>query len=365
MKILFSAGGTFGHVAPALAAAEALKKKAPNAEILFVGRENGAENAAMRKAGYTLFEIPMQSIGRRLNIQTLRAVLTTMHAFEKSKRILKQTKPDLVFGTGGYVCYPILREAQSLGIPTVLHESNATAGRACRMLAPKCKVVLLGTRGGEKSLPANTLCKFTGNPVREDFFLYTKEKARRILGLSQNATLIFSFGGSGGAQNLNEAILSFMARKDMQSKNIYHIHAVGKKYYETAAARYPGFTARHSRNRIFPFIENMPLYMCAADLCICRSGAMTIAELTAAKLPAILVPSPNVTENHQHKNAQSLVDIGGAVLLEEKNLDRLKKIIPEILSDEPRRLSMQKALLQCAEPQAADRIAESILSFLP
>lgn len=364
MKILFCAGGTFGHVAPALAAADALKKKAPDTEILFAGRENGAENKTIRKAGYTLYEIPMQSIGRRLNIQTLRAALTTIQALGKAKNILRQIKPDIVFGTGGYVCYPILRAAQALGIPTALHESNATAGRACRMLAPKCRIVLLGTRGCEKSLPANTPWKFTGNPVREEFFLYTKEKARRILGLPSNARLIFSFGGSGGAQCLNDAILSFMAKRDI-GQNIYHVHAVGKKYYEEAAARYPAFTARNSKNRIFPFIENMPLYMCAADLCICRSGAMTVAELAAAKLPAILVPSPNVTENHQHKNAQSLVDIGGAVLLEEKNLGRLGDAIAEILSDEARRTSMQESLMRCREKEAADQISASILSILP
>lgn len=365
MKILFCAGGTFGHVAPALAAAEALKKKAPDAEILFVGRENGTENKTIRKAGYTLYEIPMQSIERRLNIQALRAVLTTVRALKKAKSILRQTKPDIVFGTGGYVCYPILRAAQALGIPTVLHESNATAGRACRMLAKKCKIVLLGTRGCEKSLPANTPWKFTGNPVREEFFLYTKEKARRILGLPANATLIFSFGGSGGAGHLNDAILSFMARRDTKNQNVYHVHAVGKKYYEEAAARYPGFTARHSKNRIFPFIENMPLYMCASDLCICRSGAMTVAELAAAKLPSILVPSPNVTENHQHKNAQTLVDIGGAVLLEEKNLDKLHDVIFEILSDEARRASMQESLMQCKAADAAEVIVASLLSVLP
>ena len=365
MKILFCAGGTFGHVAPALAAAQALKKQAPDAEILFVGRENGEENKTIRKAGYTLREIPMQSIGRRLNVQTLRAALTTMQALGKAKNILKQIKPDVVFGTGGYVCYPVLRAAEALGIPTVLHESNATAGRACRMLAPKCKIVLLGTRGCEKSLPANTPWKFTGNPVREDFFLYTREKARRILGISENATLIFSFGGSGGAQCLNDAILSFMARKDEKNQNIYHVHAIGKKYYEEAATRYPSFILRQSKKRIVPLIENMPLYMCAADLCICRSGAMTIAELAAATLPAILVPSPNVTENHQHKNAQSLVDIGGAILLEEKNLGRLPEVIFEILSDGERRSAMQESLIKRREKQSAEQIAASVLDILP
>jgi UDP-N-acetylglucosamine--N-acetylmuramyl-(pentapeptide) pyrophosphoryl-undecaprenol N-acetylglucosamine transferase len=365
MKILFCAGGTFGHIAPALAAAEALKKRKPKAEILFAGRENGTEGEAARKAGFAFYGLPMQSIERKFNLQALRAILTTAKAYARARMLLKKMRPDLVFGTGGYVCYPFLRAAQELKIPTVLHESNATPGRACRMLAPKCKAVLLGTRACEKSLPRNIHCHFTGNPVREEFFLYSKEKARCILGLKKEDSFILSFGGSGGAERLNEAILSLMAKKDKEHAGIYHIQAAGKKYYADIAARYPAFIARESKKRIFPFIENMPLYMRAADLCICRSGAMTIAELAAAELPAILIPSPNVTEDHQYKNAKSLADMEGAVLLKESDLDQLGKTARLILSDKAQLERMRAALGKYAAPKAAERIAEILEKFLP
>ena len=364
MKILFCAGGTFGHIAPALSAAEALKKQKPNAEILFAGRENGAEAEIIQKAGFLFYGIPMQSVTRKLSMQALEALITTAKACSRAKTLLKQLRPDAVFGTGGYVCYPFLRAAQKMKIPTLLHESNATPGRACRMLAPGCDAILLGMHTCANYLPQNIHCFYTGNPVREDFFRYSREKARRILGLSSNDIFLLSFGGSGGAKCLNDAVFSFMARRD-QGASFYHVHAAGKKYYEEAAARYPAFTKKSGKKRIYPFIENMPLYMYAADLCICRSGAMTIAELAAAQLPAILVPSPNVTENHQYKNARCLSDAGGAALLEEGELWRLEDLTQEILSDKARLLAMREALAPCASPKAADRIVDKILSFLP
>ena len=365
MKILFCAGGTFGHIAPALAAAEALKKRRPDAEILFAGRENGAEGEIARKAGFAFCGIPIQSIERKISLRALRAILTTAKAYGKARSLLKKARPDLVFGTGGYVCYPFMRAAQDLKITTVLHESNATPGRACRMLAPKCEAVLLGTRTCEKSLPRNIHCHFTGNPVREEFFLFSREKARRILGLTEEDSLLLSFGGSGGAEKLNEAILSFMARKDKESADIYHIHAAGEKYYADIAARSPAVITKKSKKRIFPFIENMPLYMRAADLCICRSGAMTIAELAATELPAILIPSPNVTEDHQYKNAKSLADTGGAVLLSESELSELSDTILTILKDKARLAEMRASLKKCAAPKASERIAEIITKILP
>ncbi|MBP3591629.1 MAG: undecaprenyldiphospho-muramoylpentapeptide beta-N-acetylglucosaminyltransferase [Clostridia bacterium] len=365
MKILFCGGGTFGHVAPALAAAEALKKKTKNAEIVFAGREGGKENDAVKRAGYPVYEIPMQSIERRLGLKSIESVFKMLRAFGEARHMLHELRPHIVFGTGGYVCLPFVRAAQVMGIPTVLHESNATPGRACRMLAPKCSKVLLGIRDCAGAMPRGTRCEFTGNPVRQDFFQYTKEKARRILGLPSEARLLLSFGGSGGAQCLNEAMLGFMTSKDARKKDLYHVHVMGRSYYEDAAGRYPTLTTRHSRSRIYPFIENMPLYMCGADLCVCRSGAMTLAELAAAGTPAILVPSPNVTDDHQYKNALSLAQNGGALLLEEKKIDQIGETILDTLEKEDLLSSMRHALLRHGEKNAADRIADAILSVLP
>ncbi len=365
MKILFCCGGTAGHITPALATAEAIRKKAPNAQIVFAGREGGAENDAIRREGYFVHEIPVYSIERKISLKSIGALMRLIGSVKEARHVLAKIQPTVVFGTGGYVCFPLMRAAQVAKIPTVLHESNAVPGRACRLLAPKCQRILLGNRDCASLMPRHVPCEFTGNPVRSDFFLYTKERARRILGVPQGTRLLLSFGGSGGAQKMNDALLSFMAQKDARKENLFHVHAVGRKYYAEAAGRYPAYITRHSRNRIYPYIENMPLYMRAADLCVCRSGAMTLSELAAAEAPAILIPSPNVTDNHQYKNAQSLAQTGGALLLEEKEIGSLAEKILETLSDEQRLAAMRGALSHHCEKNAADRIADAILSILP
>ncbi len=365
MRILFAGGGTFGHVAPSLAAADALRERAKEIEIAFIGRIGGAENEAIRRAGYTLYEIAARSIRRKPSMQAIRDVLATLRSFQDAKKTVCNIAPDLVFGTGGYVCFPVMRAAQELGIPTLLHESNATPGRACRMLAPKCRAVLLGTRDCLAAMPKRAHCIYTGNPVRKDFYSYTRERARKILGLSPKDRLLLSFGGSGGSECLNRAMLDFMTDEEDKAPSLCHIHATGKKYYDAIASRYPTLTHRHARERILPFIENMPLYMRAADLCICRSGAMTVSELCAAQLPAILVPSPNVTDNHQLKNAESIQAFGGARICTEGQIGKIKKMILDLIFDGDALDEMRASLRKYACTDAADRIADTILSFLP
>lgn len=365
MKVLFTGGGTFGHVAPALAAADALKQMRPEISIAFVGRRDGAENEAIRREGFVLYELSVKSVQRRLSLKSLGAAFSTVRAVFAAGRLLEQLAPDLVFGTGGYVCYPLMRAAQKRGIPTLLHESNAIPGRACRMLAPRCTRVLLGMRDCGERLPKGTICEYTGNPIRKEFTEYTRARARRILGLTEGDLLLLSFGGSGGAERLNEKMAELMQRLCATHKNLCFVHACGRKYYDALARRYPALTARRSRARLYPFIENMPLYMHAADLCICRSGAMTVAELCAAGLPAILVPSPNVTDDHQYKNAYSLSLGGGALICTEDRLDEIEKMIEEVLFSEKKRTEMKQACSRYGELNAAKRIAKSIISCLP
>ncbi len=364
MKILFSGGGTFGHIAPSLATAEALRARSKDIEIAFVGRKGGTENEPVRRAGYTVYELAMGSIRRRLSLETIREALATLRSLADAKHLVSRLAPDLVFGTGGYACYPVMRAAQGLGIPTVLHESNAFPGRACRILAPKCKALLLGTRDCAAAMPKRANCIYTGNPVRQNFSAFTRERARRILGLSQNDRLLLSFGGSGGAECLNRAMLSFMTEAHEKKTQLCHIHATGKRYYGEIAAQHPSLTASHARRRILPFIENMPLYMRAADLCVCRSGAMTVAELCAAALPAILVPSPNVTENHQQKNAESISAFGGARICKESEIGEIGRMILDLIFDPSALENMRTSLSAYAAPGAAERIAETLLSFL-
>ncbi|MBP3605480.1 MAG: UDP-N-acetylglucosamine--N-acetylmuramyl-(pentapeptide) pyrophosphoryl-undecaprenol N-acetylglucosamine transferase [Clostridia bacterium] len=365
MNILFCGGGTFGHVAPALAAAEAIRKMHPEAQIAFVGRRDGAENESIRSHGYRLYEIPIESLGHKSIYRSARAMLLLLRSFSLARRVLKESAPDLVFGTGGYVCYPVLRMAQIMGIRTLIHESNAVPGRACRMLARSCDGVLLGVEDARERLPKDTRCIYTGNPVREDFFRYSRQRARHALGLRDSDRLLLSFGGSGGAGALNAAMLSLMRKAAEGDGGIYHVHAAGKKYFEDIRKSNPAFTIGKGRLRVYPFLENMPLYMCAADLCICRSGAMTVAELTAAKLPSILIPSPNVTDDHQRKNAESLAARGGALICDEKELSSLEEMALGLLSDRGRLSAMRQALSRCGSRDAAREIANAVVSFLP
>ena len=365
MKILFCGGGTFGHIAPSVSVAEVIGKQHPDAQLSFVGRRGGAENESIRGHGYPLYEISAESPGQKSIRRGARAILGLLRSFREARKILKEVSPDLVFGTGGYVCYPVMRMAQIMGIKTVVHESNAIPGRAVRMLATRCDSVLLGVEDARKALPKSANCIFTGNPVRADFLRYTREKARRTLGLTRGEKLILSFGGSGGARMLNDAMLALMQTLEKRNDNTYHIHAAGRKYFEQIQKTHPEFALGKGRLRVYPFIENMPLYMCAADLCICRSGAMTVAELAAARLPAILVPSPNVKDNHQQKNAESLAARGGAHICPENALDTVEKTALALLRDGKKAASMKAALSHYGRSDAAQNIANIVISLLP
>lgn len=365
MKILFAGGGTFGHVAPALSVADALRRQYPNAQILFAARAGGAENESIRASGYPIREIPIESIGRKGLQGNAHALLLLTRSFAAARKILEDAKPDLVFGTGGYVCFPTVRTAQRMGIGTLLHESNATPGRACKMLAKRCDAVLLGMRDAQALFPSGTRCIYTGNPVRADFFKYTKEQARRILGVARSDKMLLSFGGSGGARALNEAAMRLMQDLSESGGNFWHVHAAGRKYFEKIKGEHPSLTSGKGHFRVYPYIDDMALYMRAADLCICRSGAMTVSELAAARLPAILIPSPNVKDDHQYKNAKSLADAGGALILSESDPDKIENAARALLSDEGKRAAMQRALSDYGGRDAAQSIAKHIVSFLP
>lgn len=360
MKIMFCGGGTFGHIAPSLAVAAVACKKHRDIEVIFVGRKGGKENEAVRALGYPLREISAQGFSLRP-----KSVSGLWHSMREARQILQKEKPQAVFGTGGYVCFPMLYQAQRMGIPTAMHESNAVPGRACRVLARGCDAVMLGFDAARAYLPKKANCIFTGNPAREDFFAYSRRRARALLGIPERARLLLSFGGSGGAARINQAMLAFMEDKAKGTKDFFHFHATGKNYYAAAAEKHPSFARTNGRLRIYPFIDNMPLYMKAADLCVCRSGAMTVAELCAAGTPAILVPSPNVSQNHQHKNAKSICDRGGAVLCDEAHIDRIGELILENLFDEPKLSAMKQNLTALCIKDAAERIFDSILSILP
>ena len=333
MKIVFCGGGTSGHVTPALALIEELRKTKGDHSIVFIGRTDGPENKAIIRENVELRTIEIKGLRHKLSFENFGIIIKALKANQDAKKLLLDLQPDIVIGTGGYVCWPVLRAARSLKTKTVIHESNAFPGMVTRMLAKKCDLVLLGMKIAEKYIKSKNT-KYVGNPVSSSFFDADKSILRRQLGIKENDIFIVSFGGSLGAEILNKIMVQII--KTNNSKNIVFLHATGIREYERYKKESPAF----ERSKIVPFIDNMKDVLPAADIAITRSGAMTVSELAAAGTPAILIPSPNVSANHQLKNALAFEEAGAAVIIEEKNLTK-ERVLSEItaLINDKRKLS--------------------------
>lgn len=319
MRVLFCGGGTGGHITPALAIAEIIKQKNSNTEAAFVGRLGGNENSAIKKEGYQLYELHVTGLKRALSLKNIGSILRALRSTSKAKGIIRDFKPDVVIGTGGYVSFPVLYAAIKLGVPTLLHESNSYPGLVTRALGRKCDRVLVATERTKAHLKHRENAVVTGNPVRASFHSTDRSKARKDLGIPDNSFFVLSFGGSLGAEEINVTVSEYM-KKLTSIKDIYHIHATGKQEFEKYKELSERLKSETENLRIIPYIENMPLYLTACDAVVSRSGAMTLAEICEARKPAILIPSPNVADNHQLENAKALADDGCALLLEEKDL---------------------------------------------
>jgi len=344
MKVLFTGGGTAGHINPALAAAGYLKRKEPDAEILYVGNKGGMEERLVANAGYPMKTIHISGFQRKLtpknlvrNAETLVKVFT---ATAEAKKILKEFRPDVCVGTGGYVSGPVIREAAKLGIPCVIHESNAYPGVTTKMLAKSVKTVMLAVPDAKKYFDSSVNCTVTGNPVRGEVLAAEREASRKALGLDDRP-VVLSFGGSLGASALNRAA-AYMLAQSAKEQKYQHIHGYGQhdeKFLDEC--REFGLDLKENPQiRLLEYIDNMPQCLSAADLVIGRAGAMTLTEIEAKSKASILIPSPNVAENHQYHNAMALVRRGAAEIIEEKDLTgkALWKKVNKILSD-PERLA--------------------------
>ena len=308
MKVIICGGGTVGHLTPGISIAEIIQKNERNSSILFIGRENGDENDVIIRNGFKLKTLKIASFKRRITTKNI-----------KSLSIM--VKADIVIGTGGYVCWPVIKAAQKMKIPTVMHESNFSPGLATRSLASRCDKIMLHFALSENEFKRKDNLVTVGNPIPEAFSKITREEARKKLGLTDRDFFILSFGGSGGAEKMNESIISLMKNYCTKKSEIKHLHACGKKYFEQIKKENEILAKGYSGCKIVPFIEEMPTYMRAADTVISRSGAMTLSELSECEIAPILIPSPNVTNNHQYKNAKSFTDSGAAIMIEEHELN--------------------------------------------
>ena len=360
MKIILTCGGTGGHVSPALAIAEELQKRNMGCEILFVCRYGGGENAPILKAGYNVKFLNVRGIARKLTTKNIKSLSLALIAELKARQIIKEFRPDVVVGTGGYVCWPVLHAANALNIPTAIHESNVVAGLVTRLLSKKSTRVLLNVKESENYLKRHDNISVVGNPLREDFFSTPRDKARKNLHIAKDEIYIVSYGGSGGAEKMNDVITSVMHSYSSKDERIRHTHACGAKYYEKYSNSFPS-----DKCKIIPYIENMPEHLSAADIVICRCGAMTLSEISVAGVAAILVPSPNVTDNHQYKNGKNLSDKGAAVLLEESELDTdsLTSVLKGLTDNPKRRKKLASAIKSCADLNSREKVANVILKI--
>lgn len=371
MNFLFTCGGTAGHINPALAVAGRLREIMPDCGILFVGANGKMETDLVPRAGYDILTVEVTNLHRSLkpseiayNIKSLSNVVSATRA---AKKIVQDFQPDVAIGTGGYVCYPVLKAAAQLGVPTVVHESNAVPGLTTKMLADVVDRIMVGFEESRQHYSDPGRVAVTGTPVRGAFSACPKAEAKARLGLPVDKPLVVSVWGSLGARYMNETMTDVIVLACAELAFTL-IHSAGKLGYERMAAALAEKCSKDPKTcgmDVRPYIYDMPLVMDAADLVLCRAGASTLAELTCIGKPAILVPSPNVTNNHQERNARVLERAGGArVLLEgEFTAETLYAAVCELLND-PRQLSEMGANMKAAGvPDATERIAETILEL--
>lgn len=354
MKVLLCGGGTGGHVTPALSVAQKLLEEGNENEILFIGRKDGKENLAVKKAQIELSELEIYGIKRSLSPSNIKRLFCAIRAVKKAKRIIKAFSPDIILGTGGYVCWPTLTAGRKLGIPTAIHESNVYPGLVTRLLSRKCDAILLNKGETAKYLKGAKRVEIVGNPISSGIYRISRTQARASLGLRSNDVFILSFGGSGGADKLNSAIYELMNEVSAEQSNVFHLHATGRAYFNKWSTEHvtPG------NCRIVPYIEDMPRYLKAADIVISRCGAMTLSELSAAGCCSVLIPSPNVTGDHQRKNAKSLSDSGSAILIKESELDsgRLISEVKSLVGNKDMRARLSCKISMHQTPDAQDKI---------
>ena len=371
-KVIFTCGGTAGHVNPAIALAQLMREKDPETEFLFVGAERGLEKDLIPKAGYEFRTVHISSFHRSLKPAEIKHNLVSLYNMVRSpaeaRAILKEFRPDAVIGTGGYASYPTVKAAAKMGIPTAVHESNAVPGLTTELLEPYAGRIMVGFESCRQHYKHPEKVAVTGTPVREDFFTLTKEAAKEKLGVNDGRPLIVSFWGSLGASGMNAQMADMLAL-EAGKEPFHHIHGAGKSGYAAvlkALAEKSVDLKDHPSLQVREYIYDMAPVMRAADLVICRAGASTVSELTALGVPAIMVPSPYVTNNHQEKNARALETHGGVeVLLEQDSSGQaLFQTAAGILHDDVRREAMASAMAELGIRDAAQRIYETVQELL-
>lgn len=366
MNVIFTCGGTAGHINPAIAVANILKARQPNCKILFIGAEGHMEEKLVPQAGYDLKCLPGSGLSRGKNLAALKknakAVKCVLSAVGRCKKIIRQFQPDVIIGTGGYASFPALYAGHKLGIPTCVHESNAVPGLTTKLAANIADRVLVAFEESKQNYKKPERVEVVGMPVRREFISANQEQAKQELGMTRKPVVVSAFG-SLGAKVMNETIAGMFSLEQQEHFPFYHIHATGSfgwKWMPDLVAEKGVDLEECPEIDMREYIYNMPTVMAAADVMISRAGASTCNEIAAAGTPCILIPSPNVTNNHQEKNARVLESSGGAVVVLERECtpEGMYEAVKLLLADETRRAQMTKALHGLVKLDSAERICD-------
>lgn len=373
MKVLIAAGGTGGHIYPGITAAQRLLARDPKVDVLFVGNPDGLEAELVRKAGFPFAGVVARSLPRRVSVGALKTGWTAVKAVEQSLRIVRRFRPRVALGTGGYVSGPVMAAARLAGVPVVIQEQNAFPGLTSRMLGRLAHTVALGSGAAAKHFTKARRVVVTGNPIRHDIVARSRPDAYKRLGLDPRSFTLLVFGGSQGGASLNEAMLQ--AAPGLEASGVQVLWQTGPAGFpavveslglaaERKAAGGPAGAAGRGRLHVLPFIDDMASAYAAADLVVCRAGAITLAEIAARGLPAVLVPYPFAAEGHQLANARAVEAAGAATVLLDADLSgaALSDAVQTLREDERARSRMAAASKNLGRPEAAEALVDLILA---
>ncbi|MBS7527539.1 undecaprenyldiphospho-muramoylpentapeptide beta-N-acetylglucosaminyltransferase [Fusibacter paucivorans] len=367
MRVIITGGGTGGHIYPAVAIAERLKQDDPGIELLYVGAKHGLEKEIVPAKGIAFKTVDVAPLNRKLSVKTLGALGQTIKGIFQSRQLIKTFKPDVIIGTGGYVTGPVVLAGAMMGIPSAIHEQNAFPGMANKLLSRVVDVVMLTFEEARTQFPVKDKLVYTGLPIREAFFNTDRYEARKKLGIETDEIMILTVGGSNGAQKLNEMMMGVYAvLKPYHQLKCFHVS--GNRYFERLKTGLEDGTYDVCEHfELMNFLEDMPTYLAAADIVISRAGASTITEIIATRTPSIIIPSPNVANDHQFHNAKVLDKNGMGLIVRERDLtvSLMAETIKDFIAN-PEKLN--KMRLNCERMdirEALNRIVDAInaLSF--
>lgn len=370
MRAIIAAAGTGGHINPGIAIANKIKQEQKDSKIIFIGTARGLENDLVPRAGYELKTIEAYGLSKKITIENIKKMWKTIKGYGEAKKIIEEFKPDIVIGTGGYICGATISAAHSLKIPTLLHESNAFPGKAVKMLAKKTDTILVSFEDAKERIKKAKNIVYTGTPVKirkKEYTIQEKTKIIQSFGLEMTKPIALIFGGSQGAQKINEAILGIMENK--LNKKYQILWATGPKQYDIIKEKLEdkNINIKYLENiKIVPYIYNMEEAMNVADVIVARSGAMTITEISNLGKPSILIPLPNVSGDHQYYNARVLENIGAAKIIKNDDLQavNLNNTIEKIVLEKQKMEQMGKNALKVSTNNVEEKIYKEIIKLV-